>query len=483
MLISFNMASLNVTAAVFDEWLQFDETHRRAGVADGLLTEIPQLTWDFPVPTLCHPPKLTFKSEAKEEEPLSTAALVSDLCAQYPGLSVLLEDPCVLVAGGCVQAALLDKDNKDVDIFLIGLPTVEAANAKIAELSDKLVAFWTNSGHVFHPWDDDTDIALLTANTFTLRGAWECQFVLRLYKTIEEVLFGFDLPCCSIGVNRKAGADPQVFFTPLCALAMVTGVCVVRPERASPNFLQRIDKYFRRDYNMALVKAQPFLDAAACKEPPSKKVRHCGSCDAEFEGYLANRLYVTFSKNAKKPNKLICRYMTCNDHVLDANDIHDYDSCCYQKVAWQHYSLLNLAQPDNSFHPFPVMYVSGLSSSFSMSHLRPALTPQKLDKIVTGFVTTMRRSNEACLSRHAGKTVFKAMLKMFPRECLTMLQSQDTTACVKLAQVMLEQLRVILTQLPEVPQLHWVTENPGEQHTASFKPRPMTPETLYSSLF
>jgi hypothetical protein len=492
----FNMAPLKITADVFEEWLKYDKDHRHAGVSDGLLTEIPKLVWDFPVPTLCHMLKHPLKDNAtaeQAEEPWPTATLAQELCEQYPGLSVLLEDPCVLVAGGCVQAALLDTKNNDVDIFLVGLPSVEAANAKLEELSHKLVACWAASGRNFHPYDDDNDLALLTSNTLTLRGPWECQFILRLYKTVEEVLFGFDLPCCSIGVTcnksdkssafEKDKKEPRTFLTPLCALAVDAGVCVVRPDRASPNFLQRINKYFRRHYHMALVEAQPFVDAAF-ETPPTKQAKQKNSAvTSNIEGFLANQLRVVYSKDASQPNKLVCHHM--GKHAADAladNDVHDYETSAYQRVVWKHYSLLNLAQPENTSHPFPVMYKCGLSGTFSMSLLRPALTDKQLDGLVTMFVSTLQRSNDR-LSRHASKTVFQVMLRMYPRQCTDMLLAEDKNACVRLALSMLDTLHFSLARIPKVPQVHWVTENPGDQHTASFKPRPMTPEDLYSSLF
>lgn len=476
---------------IFQDLLDEDEKQRRNGVSDGLLSgelvDHAILTWDFPVPTLCHVSSnastnnffAVCRGPRKEEKtPKTIAGLADRLCKKYPGLNVLLEDPCVLVAGGSVQAELKNQkekyhDNgKDVDVFLIGMPDIEAANAKIMELSRKLVATWVSLGRVIQPDMEDQmcDMAILTANTLTLNGKFKCQFILRLYKTKEEVLFGFDLPCCSIGVTGSS-----VYYTPLCALALTSNVCAIRPHRASPSFLFRMNKYFSRGYDLALVGSVPFATCTSAMQSPCKKTKSEGVTD-RYRGFLGN-LAVEYTKDKAQPNKMICSSIDWVGPTLEEN-MHDYvDRAGYAHVAWKHHAMLNLGQVD---HPCPNIFVADLSESLSVSSFSPLFTVSDLSKYVNRFL--LKRDVDVAI--RARRVVFKSMLKMFPKECLQLLQTNNMVACVKLVERYRESVVQRLNQ-PEVinPRLNWLVTNPGEQLTASFQPCPMAPEDLYAELF
>lgn len=470
----------------FEQLLQEDEQQRRTGVSDGLLTELPKepWTWDFPVPTLCHPPKSSYlgspcTQKMKAKMTLSADGLSQNLCKQFPGLSVLLEDPCVVVAGGCVQAVLmspnLNLDNyrfadMDVDVFLVGLTDTEAATAKVVELARKLVTCWTST----HKHKIGKDNAVLTSNTLTLNGLFKCQFILRLYKTKEEILFGFDLPCCSIGISGSVA-----YFTPLCALALQTKVCAVRPHRASPNFLHRIQKYFNRGYDMALVDSNSFaLDTNKSKSPTKKEPAHKRlNCGGTVEKLLGHQMTLYYAKDPAQANKLLCSMMSRIDSSLDTLDsLKDYDSGCDSRVIQHYLSLVNIATPD---YKCPMIYSGSLSVDFVLSDLQPVLTKARFNSIVAMFLAGVCEN----FRKSTHKVVFRAMCKMFPAECAALFLSEDIDACVELVARFKKEMHQRIALNPFAAGLNWLVENPGEQLTASFKPCPMTPEALYSQLF
>lgn len=469
----------------FEQLLQEDEQQRHTGVSDGLLTELPKepWTWDFPVPTLCHPPKSSYLgSPCTQKMKDKTATLSADglsqkLCKQFPGLSVLLEDPCVFVAGGCVQAVLMSHlhdynfTDMDVDVFLVGLSDTEAATAKVVELARKLVTCWTTD----HTYKIGKGIkAVLTSNTLTLNGLFKCQFILRLYKTKEEILFGFDLPCCSIGISRSVA-----YFTPLCALALQTKVCAVRPHRASPNFLHRIQKYFNRGYDMALVDSDSFaLDTNKSKSPTKKEPAHKRlNCGGTVEKLLGHQMTLYYAKDPAQANKLLCSMMSRIDSSLDTlGSIKDYDSGCNDSVGQQYLSLSNIA---TSGYNYPMIYAGRLSADFVLSDLQPVLTKVRFNSIVARFLAGVCEN----FRKSTHKVVFRAMAKMFPAECAALFLSEDIVACVELVARFKKEMHQRIALKPFAAGLNWLVENPGQQLTASFKPCPMTPEALYSQLF
>jgi len=81
----------------------------------------------------------------------------------------------------------------------------------------------------------------------------DIQFIKRVYKTKEQVLFGFDLAPCRLGYNPKDG----VFATICGAMAFSMNAFVLDSSNRSKSFGNRLNKYsYDKSYNILLPQLQ-----------------------------------------------------------------------------------------------------------------------------------------------------------------------------------------------------------------------------------
>ena len=85
------------------------------------------------------------------------------------------------------------------------------------------------------------------------------QVVLRLYKSVAEVLLGFDLDCCTFGY-----AAGKLWCLPRGRRAVNARANLVDPSRQSLTYEQRLLKYARRGFAIKVPSLEPVrLDASA----------------------------------------------------------------------------------------------------------------------------------------------------------------------------------------------------------------------------
>lgn len=133
----------------------------------------------------------------------------------------------VVVAGGIIFFLLYDAPFGDIDLFLFGL-TEEEADAKLQEILS-LVEY--------------TSI-VRTENAVTVHNrktGIRVQVILRIYRTLSEILHGFDVDSCCLGYY-----EGQIYSTKRCLEALKFGMNVVNFERLSPSYEYRLAKYATR---------------------------------------------------------------------------------------------------------------------------------------------------------------------------------------------------------------------------------------------
>ncbi|KAJ5746177.1 hypothetical protein N7520_011359 [Penicillium odoratum] len=124
----------------------------------------------------------------------------------------------------------------DVDLFLYGL-TEEQAVEKIKHIETKI----RNS--ILH---ETTTIR--TKNTVTIVSQYptrHVQIVLRIYRSIAEILTGFDVDCSCVAYDGK-----QVYASPRAVTSYVTQVNQVDLTRRSPSYENRLSKYSHRGFEV-----------------------------------------------------------------------------------------------------------------------------------------------------------------------------------------------------------------------------------------
>lgn len=162
----------------------------------------------------------------------------------------------VVVAGSAVVSALMPVPEKyrgskralrqfyheksapasDVDLFLYGL-SEEQAVEKIKEIEFKIkntILYETTT--------------VRTKNTITIASQYptrHVQIVLRIYKSISEILTGFDVDCSCGAYDGK-----QVYLAPRALAAHITQINRIDLTRRSPSYENRLSKYSHRGFEV-----------------------------------------------------------------------------------------------------------------------------------------------------------------------------------------------------------------------------------------
>jgi hypothetical protein len=162
----------------------------------------------------------------------------------------------VIVAGSSVVTALLPVPEKyssskrdirhyyhdivapasDVDIFLYGLTEQEAID-KIKHIEQKIRDSILQETTCIR-----TKNAITIASHYPIRHV---QIVLRLYKSISEVLTGFDVDCSCVAYDGK-----QVYASPRALFAFIHQRNTVDLTRRSPSYENRLAKYSHRGFEV-----------------------------------------------------------------------------------------------------------------------------------------------------------------------------------------------------------------------------------------
>ena len=264
--------------------LQIDHKYKHPGV-DGDLHTLNKIesgkSLDYDTPTLVSP---NFDYN-------NTVNLVSDIkefktlfYKKYKFLKNIDMDN-LLIAGGSVSN-IINKgsyNDSDVDFFVYGLD-VDKANWRVEKwIIDIINGLKTKkkksrttkkskskkkdySSDDQEEVDDDEDNAnnendnditvdctfIRNKNTIViLVNGIKVQIIFRLYKTISEILHGFDLGSSAVGFDGK-----EVYMTTLGKFCHEHVCNIVDVSRKSPSYEARLEKYFDRGFNIVL----PYLD-------------------------------------------------------------------------------------------------------------------------------------------------------------------------------------------------------------------------------
>src|SRR6266516_1181422 len=124
----------------------------------------------------------------------------------------------------------------DVDLFIYGLDEKQAIE-KIKQIETKV------RDSIFQ---ETTTIR--TKNAITIASAYptrHVQIVLRLYKSVSEILTGFDVDCSCVAYDGK-----MVWATPRAVASYVTQINTIDLTRRSPSYENRLSKYSHRGFEV-----------------------------------------------------------------------------------------------------------------------------------------------------------------------------------------------------------------------------------------
>ncbi|KAI9925755.1 hypothetical protein MW887_005561 [Aspergillus wentii] len=124
----------------------------------------------------------------------------------------------------------------DVDLFIYGLSEDEAVE-KIKQIADRI------SNAILY---ETTTVR--TKNTITIVSQYptrHVQIVLRIYKSVAEILTGFDVDCSCAVYDGK-----QVYVSPRALVSYITQTNQVDLTRRSPSYENRLSKYSHRGFEV-----------------------------------------------------------------------------------------------------------------------------------------------------------------------------------------------------------------------------------------
>ncbi|KAI1454775.1 hypothetical protein F4805DRAFT_438391 [Annulohypoxylon moriforme] len=131
--------------------------------------------------------------------------------------------------------------SSDIDIFLYGIDSEDVAVRRIIEIE----ALVRKNQHFL----SSNALTLRSENAITfIAPRWpyrHVQIILRLYKSISEILTGFDVDCCCVAFDGK-----QVYSSPRGVTAIATRTNTIDLSRRSPSYENRLWKYRHHNFEV-----------------------------------------------------------------------------------------------------------------------------------------------------------------------------------------------------------------------------------------
>ncbi|KAF2021723.1 ankyrin repeat protein [Aaosphaeria arxii CBS 175.79] len=124
----------------------------------------------------------------------------------------------------------------DIDLFIYGL-SEEAATNKIIEIEQRI-----KDSILVETTTIRTKNAITIASQYPTR---HIQIVLRIYKSVAEILTGFDVDCSCAAYDGK-----QVYAAPRALTAYMSQVNTIDLTRRSPSYENRLSKYSHRGFEV-----------------------------------------------------------------------------------------------------------------------------------------------------------------------------------------------------------------------------------------
>ncbi len=154
----------------------------------------------------------------------------------------------IIVAGGFISSLVQKefsrsktyRDFNDIDIFVYGLKT----EAEATERADRFLTEYFKASR--------GETVIRTKGSVTINSAPKIQVILRLYSSASEVLHGFDLGSCAVGVTGDSEGNLKLVTTSLGKFCLETCSNIIIPSRCSSSYLERLGKYLDRGYSIIM---------------------------------------------------------------------------------------------------------------------------------------------------------------------------------------------------------------------------------------
>jgi len=154
----------------------------------------------------------------------------------------------LVLAGGAVLAVLQEVPEhyaqlgSDLDLF------IKAENLVTAKQTYTNLLAYLLAEHRNTRFQDLLVVRTTNAITFAFgHPQRHIQLILRRYRNVADILLGFDVDCCQVAFDGE-----KVLATPAALRAINTGINIVDPERGTRKYEERLTKYAKRGYMVAV---------------------------------------------------------------------------------------------------------------------------------------------------------------------------------------------------------------------------------------
>lgn len=455
---------------VFDKILETDKKFRYEGVTEDihtLDTLVSDKSLDYDVPTLCDDdidrPNILLNSIEKFK---------TKFYEKYPFLKGI-DMTNLLIAGGSVSNIIRDKysSDSDIDFFIYGLnqkkaterikkwildivkPKPKSTSKAKSNAKSKAKKNYTESEDDESDNESDAveldDVKIFRNNNMVallIDDDIKIQLIFRLYKTVSEILHGFDLGSSAVGFDGE-----NVYLTTLGKYCHEYRCNVVDTTRRSTTYEYRLNKYFNRGFNIVL----PGLDI--------NKLRTTYLKYGELE--ICELPHFIFSYKEIIGNKIMIKrfynkYGSTSDYELEPMDLNNL---YYQSFNINLSSLIN-----------GVDYYYYVSSSYEKETLDIFNVPPRINKgMIISFYDSLkkkiskRKFDITSIKKYISVEKLEVIAKNMFKEGVNTKEYMN-----KLIDRQVEEAFVKLDQLlaKDHSKIEWITKNPGTQLTGSFNP-------------
>jgi len=144
----------------------------------------------------------------------------------------------VVIAGGAVYGSFYRHRWDDIDVFLVDIDEESIATDILRSLVK-----------IYNP--NNSSILQRTSSALTISGiratgkvGRRIQIVLRMYSSIQQLLYGFDIQCAAICI--RASEPGKIFASNLARFFFISSLLIVDTDRRSQTYPRRLRKYLER---------------------------------------------------------------------------------------------------------------------------------------------------------------------------------------------------------------------------------------------
>jgi hypothetical protein len=170
----------------------------------------------------------------------------------------------VVIAGGSLISLLNGDRVVDNDLFVYGGNDTCGGGGTGTGVGDESTVYFDNK--LREILENNSHSITRSVNAVTINSGIPTQIILRAYKTMSEIIHGFDIDCSGICYNI---AENEIYVTPRAWFALTTRTNVVNLSLASPTYEYRLAKYRHRGFSIYV----PGLDKKCIDKKATRSMR------------------------------------------------------------------------------------------------------------------------------------------------------------------------------------------------------------------